>query len=93
MRAFGVFVAGLAELSNVDLGAASRDADLTAEIRQLLLKHRVLFFRDQEMTRAEHVAFAGHFGELEDHPVLGSDPENPGAGAHLQVPRNAERPL
>ena len=27
---------------------------------------------------AEHVAFARHFGELEDHPVAGSDPEHPG---------------
>jgi alpha-ketoglutarate-dependent taurine dioxygenase len=35
-------------------------------------------FRDQDITRAEHVAFARHFGELEDHPVAGSDPENPG---------------
>ena len=38
----------------------------------------MLFFRDQDITRAEHVAFARHFGELEDHPVAGSDPENPG---------------
>ncbi|MDM4764459.1 TauD/TfdA family dioxygenase [Pelomonas sp. SE-A7] len=67
-----------AELSNVDLGAASRDAGLVQEIRQLLLKHRVLFFRDQDITRAEHVAFARHFGELEDHPVAGSDPDHPG---------------
>jgi len=67
-----------AELSNVHLGAASRDPGAIAEIRQLLLKHRVLFFRDQDITRAEHVAFARHFGELEDHPVAGSDPENPG---------------
>jgi taurine dioxygenase len=67
-----------AELSNVDLGVASRDRALVAEIRQLLLEHRVLFFRDQGMTRAEHVAFARHFGELEDHPVAGSDPEHPG---------------
>jgi taurine dioxygenase len=67
-----------AELSNVHLGAASRDPSLIAEIRQLLLKHRVLFFRDQDITRAEHVAFARNFGELEDHPVAGSDPENPG---------------
>jgi taurine dioxygenase len=67
-----------AELSNVNLGVASRDKDQIAEIRALLLKHRVLFFRDQDITRAEHVAFAGHFGELEDHPVAGSDPENPG---------------
>jgi taurine dioxygenase len=67
-----------AELSNVNLGVASRDRALVAEIRALLLAHKVLFFRDQDITRAEHVAFARHFGELEDHPVAGSDPENPG---------------
>jgi len=67
-----------AELRNVDLGVASRDAGLVAQIRALLLKHRVLFFRGQDITRAEHVAFARHFGELEDHPVAGSDPEHPG---------------
>ena len=75
-----------AELSNVNLGVASRDPALVAEIRKLLLQHRVLFFRDQDITRAEHVAFARHFGELEDHPVAGSDPEQPGPGAHLQEP-------
>ena len=67
-----------AELGNVNLGAASRDPALVAEIHALLLKHKVLFFRDQDITRAEHVAFARHFGDLEDHPVAGSDPENPG---------------
>ena len=67
-----------AELSNVNLGVASRDPALVAEIRRLLLQHRVLFFRDQDITRAEHVAFARHFGELEGHPVAGSDPEHPG---------------
>ena len=67
-----------AELSNVSLGVASRDPGLVAEIRALLLKHRVLFFRDQDITRAEHVAFARRFGDLEDHPVAGSDPDHPG---------------
>ena len=67
-----------AELSNVNLGVASRTPELVAEIRALLLKHKGLFFRDQALTRAEHVAFARHFGELEDHPVAGSDPDNPG---------------
>jgi taurine dioxygenase len=67
-----------AELRDVNLGVASRDPGLVAEIRRLLLQYRVLFFRDQDITRAEHVAFARHFGELEDHPVAGSDPENPG---------------
>jgi taurine dioxygenase len=67
-----------AELGNVNLGAASRDASIVAEIRALLLKYKVLFFRDQDISRAEHVAFARHFGELEDHPVVGSDPQHPG---------------
>jgi taurine dioxygenase len=67
-----------AEVSNVNLGVASRDSGLMAEIRSLLLKHKVLFFHDQDFTRAEHIAFARHFGELEDHPVAGSDPDHPG---------------
>jgi taurine dioxygenase len=67
-----------AEIENVNLGVASRDAALMAEIRTLLLKHKVLFFRDQDFSRAEHVAFARHFGDLEDHPVAGSDPDHPG---------------
>jgi taurine dioxygenase len=67
-----------AQVNNVNLGVASRDPALMAEIRSLLLQHKVLFFRDQAISRPEHVAFARHFGELEDHPVAGSDPENPG---------------
>ena len=67
-----------AELSNVNLGVASRTPELVTEIRALLLQHKVLFFRDQDITRAEHVAFARHFGELEDHPVAAGDPDNPG---------------
>jgi len=51
---------------------------MMSEINSLLLRYKVLFFRDQDITRAEHVAFASHFGELEDHPVAGSDPDHPG---------------
>jgi taurine dioxygenase len=67
-----------AELINVNLGDVSRDDDLFAEIKSLLLRHKVLFLNDQDITRGEHVAFARRFGPLEDHPVVGSDPENPG---------------
>jgi taurine dioxygenase len=67
-----------AQLTNVSLADAARDDALFAEIRGLLLRHRVLFLHDQEITRAEHVAFARRFGDLEDHPVLGSDPDHPG---------------
>ena len=79
-----------AEVSNVHLGAASRDPSLVAELRALLLKHRVLFFRDQDITRAEHVAFARHFGELEDHPVAGSDPDHPGL---VQIYKSPDKPM
>jgi len=67
-----------AELSGVTLGEAVTNDELFAEIRQALLDHKVLFLRDQEISRAEHVAFARRFGELEDHPVAGSDPDHPG---------------
>ncbi|SFC79641.1 taurine dioxygenase [Polaromonas sp. OV174] len=77
-----------AKISGVNLGDAARDADLFAEIKALLLKHRVLFLRDQDITRAEHVAFARRFGELENHPVAGSDPDHPGL---VQIYRNDKR--
>ena len=67
-----------AELSGVTLGEAVTNDELFAEIRQALLDYKVLFLRDQEISRAEHVAFARRFGELEDHPVAGSDPDHPG---------------
>ncbi|QIX51978.1 TauD/TfdA family dioxygenase [Rhodococcus sp. DMU1] len=67
-----------AELFDVDLGEVSRDDALFAELRALLLRHKVLFLRGQDFTRAEHVALAERFGPLEDHPVAGSDPDHPG---------------
>ncbi|MGC5531760.1 TauD/TfdA dioxygenase family protein [Streptomyces sp. SR-10] len=67
-----------AELFDVNLGDVSRDEALCAELKSLLLKYKVVFFRDQDITRGEHVALASRLGPLEDHPVLGSDPEHPG---------------
>ena len=67
-----------AELRNVSLAEAANDPAVFAEIRELLLQHKVLFFRDQPISRADHVKLAERFGPLEDHPVAGSDPEHPG---------------
>jgi taurine dioxygenase len=67
-----------AELRNVSLADAANDPALFAEIKDLLLEHKVLFFRDQDISRADHVKLAERFGPLEDHPALGSDPEHPG---------------
>ncbi len=67
-----------AEVIGVSLADAVHDDGLFGELKAALLKHKVLFLRDQDFPRADHVAFARRFGELEDHPVAGSDPENPG---------------
>jgi taurine dioxygenase len=67
-----------AELHGVQLADAAQDEGLFQDIRRLLLTHKVLFLREQQLSRAQHVAFARRFGELEDHPVAGSDPEHPG---------------
>jgi taurine dioxygenase len=67
-----------AEVSGIDLTEAARSDDLFGEIRAALLAHKVLFLRDQDIARADHVAFASRFGALEDHPVVGSDPDHPG---------------
>ena len=78
-----------AELLDVSLADAARDAALFAEIKAALLAHKVLFLRDQRISRADHVAFAGRFGELEDHPVAGSDPEHPGL---VRIYKSPEQP-
>jgi taurine dioxygenase len=81
-----------AELGRVSLADASRDDALFAEIRALLLKHRVLFLRDQDITRAEHVAFARRFGELEGHPIAGSHPDHPGLVCIYKDPQSPPEP-
>ena len=67
-----------AELVGVSLADAAHDAGLFAEIKAALLQYKVLFLRDQDISRSDHVAFARRFGDLEDHPVAGSDPDHPG---------------
>jgi taurine dioxygenase len=79
-----------AEVGGVNLAAAAQDDDLVAEIRSLLLKHKVLFFRDQDIDGADHVAFARRFGELEDHPVATTHPDHPGL---LQIYKSPDAPI
>src|SRR5262249_38148622 len=67
-----------AELFGVDLGEASRNGDLFGAIKEQLLKHRVLFRRDQDSPRAEQGAFAEKCGPREDHRGAGNDREHPG---------------
>ncbi|WP_433567698.1 TauD/TfdA dioxygenase family protein [Nocardia sp. CA-151230] len=67
-----------AELFDVDLGEVSRSDELFTELKTLLLQYKVLFVREQDISRAEHVALARRFGPLEDHPVAPTHPDHPG---------------
>lgn len=58
-----------AEISGVDL-AADLAEETIAEIRQALLDHLVVFFRDQEITPDQHLAFARRFGEPVEYPLV-----------------------
>lgn len=67
-----------AEISGIKLAEVGRNDDLAGEVNELLIKHKVLFFREQEISDAEHAAFARRFGELEDHPLASSADGEPG---------------
>lgn len=65
-----------AQISGVDiaqpLNVEQRDA-----IEQALLKHQVLFFRDQPITPEQQARFAANFGDLHIHPIYPNVPEQP----------------
>ena len=64
-----------AEISGVDLARELSDRTI-AEIRQALLKWKVVFFRDQSIGHAEQVAFARRFGKVTPaHPYEDNPPE------------------
>jgi len=56
-----------AEISGVDISKPLGNQTYQ-ELHDALMKHQVIFFRDQEMTLDEHKAFGRHFGELHIHP-------------------------
>jgi taurine dioxygenase len=58
-----------AEIHGVDLREPV-GPELFAELDRALLEWKVLFFRDQPITSAQHRAFARLWGELEVHPFL-----------------------
>jgi alpha-ketoglutarate-dependent taurine dioxygenase len=59
-----------AEIRGLDLGTGV-DGETFAAIRQAALRHRVIFFRGQNLSSDEHIAFARRFGELtRAHPTI-----------------------
>lgn len=64
-----------AEIGNVDLRVL--DGDMIAEIQRAWIDHKVLFFRDQDLTQEQHVAYGRALGELEVHPFSPNVPDHP----------------
>ena len=64
-----------AEIGNIDLRQVSSYE--IADIRAALLEYKVVFFRDQTLTQAEHISFAREFGDLEIHPATPKSQSNP----------------
>jgi taurine dioxygenase len=61
-----------AEVSDIDLSDKLDDSVL-GKLREALVEHKVLFFRDQhKLSPATHAAFGRRFGELEVHPFRAS---------------------
>ena len=82
-----------AELLDVNLGDAVRDDGLFNAIYDSLLKHKVLFLRDQtldKLSRQDHMAFAQRLGQLETHPMAPSHPEAPGL---VQIYKTPDTPM
>jgi taurine dioxygenase len=58
-----------AEIHGIDLSRDLSD-ETVAALRQALLDHLVIFFRDQDLTPAQQVAFGQRFGELIEYPFV-----------------------
>lgn len=77
-----------AEIDGIDLGKPLDDVQV-GDLREALLAHQVLFFRDQHMDRDQHKRLGRHFGTLHCHPAI------PGPEGHPEILRlvsNEENP-
>jgi len=77
-----------AEVFGADL-AQDLDDEVVREIRDALLEHCVVFFREQRLTEAQHKAFARRFGSLTSHPMIRADAEHPEILKIVKQPEDA----
>jgi taurine dioxygenase len=75
-----------AEVSGVDL-SRKLDDEVIGEVRDALRQNQVIFFRDQQMTPDQHLAFGRRFGELQVHEFVAPMEDN---AEILEVRKEAE---
>src|SRR5437879_8933957 len=96
-----------AEISGVDLASSLSNRTMD-EIHRALAENLVIFFRDQHITPAQHLAFGRKFGELHIHPAAPHEGDDPalmkiyadkyspranGEGWHTDVACDLEPPM
>jgi len=96
-----------AEIGGVDISKPLGNQTFT-EVHDALMRHQVIFFREQQMTIEEHKGFGAHFGTLHIHPAAPSPEGHPeiltihadekskrvaGHGWHSDVSCDAEPPM
>ena len=65
-----------AEISGISIDQDLNDETIV-ELRQALLDHLVIFFRDQQLSPERQIAFAHRFGPLEEHDFVKGMSEYP----------------
>jgi taurine dioxygenase len=59
-----------AEIEGIQISDALMDDQIFEEIVQVFYRHQVIFFRGQNLTPENLMAFGERFGELEEHPFV-----------------------
>jgi taurine dioxygenase len=77
-----------ARIEGINL-AQKLSGDEFSVIHRALLDWKVLFFRNQDITTEQHLAFARRFGELEEHPFA---KHKDGYPAVLDITHDADSP-
>jgi taurine dioxygenase len=96
-----------AEISGADLAGSLSNRQMD-EIHRALAENSVIFFRGQQLTQEQHLAFGRNFGELHIHPaaphapghpelmIIHADKDSPranGEGWHSDVSCDTEPPM
>src|SRR6476661_501173 len=82
-----------AEVLGVDLAKPLSNSEFD-EIHRTFLERGILLFRDQKITREQHIAFSRRFGELDDHASLPRDrhPDYPELLLVTNIPKENGKP-
>jgi taurine dioxygenase len=78
-----------AEIRGLEL-ARPLDPATFESLYAALVEHKVIYFRDQDMTPEEQIAFGRQFGELETHPFR---PDRPGMPEFVVLDNHEHNPV